>query len=146
MVAASYVKHYNFPLDLLNGEHDFTNGTYKMAATNTLPDVAADFTFDDITEISSGNGYPAGGITLTISDVSQTSGTAKATITDDTIDASGGSIGPFRYLVLYREVTESPGVTNPIVGHYDYGSAKTISNGESFPIDFSDVNGALTIA
>ena len=55
----------------------------------------------DLTEISAGNGYTAGGIAATVA-VVQPGGTYKLVLDDVIITASGGSIGPFRYFVLIR--------------------------------------------
>lgn len=53
---------------------------------------------------------------------------------DVTITASGGSVGPFRYVVLYNDTPSSP--LDPLIGWWDYGAAITLSDGESFETDF----------
>jgi hypothetical protein len=54
--------------------------------------------------------------------------------TDIVITATGGSVGPFRYVVLYNDTQTSP--VDPLMGNWDYGSALTLASGESFTIDF----------
>jgi len=56
--------------------------------------------------------------------------------------ASGGSIGPFRYVVLYNDTQTSP--ADPLIAWWDYGSAVTLADGESFVVDFAA--SVLTIA
>ncbi|MGA0806708.1 MAG: hypothetical protein ACO3PV_09385, partial [Pseudohongiellaceae bacterium] len=71
--------------------------------TNTAP-AATNAVKTDITEISAGNGYTAGGSTAAVTSSAQTSGTYKLVLGDPaTWTASGGSIGPFQYAVLYND-------------------------------------------
>jgi hypothetical protein len=48
--------------------------------------------------------------------------------------AAGGTIGPFRYAVLYNDTPTSP--ADPLVGWWDYASNLTLQIGESFKVDF----------
>ena len=52
-------------------------------------------------------------------------------------------MGPFRYVVLYNDTPIPP--ADPLIGWYDYGSDLTLLSGETFTIDFDNVNGALTL-
>lgn len=71
---------------------------------------------------------------------STSSGTAKATGTDVVFTATG-SMGPFRYVVLYNDTSAA----DSLVGWWDYGSALTLASGETFTVDFDASNGILTI-
>lgn len=132
---ASYVKYQQFAEDLGNKVHDLfgTNDTLKIALTNTAPNVATHAVFADITEIAAGNGYTAGGAD-TQNDGTETTGTLTVTGVDVVWTASGGSIGPFRYVVLYNDTPTSP--ADPLIAYWDYGSAVTLLTGETFTVDF----------
>lgn len=139
---AAYNKFSQFVEDLAHKVHNLGSDTLKVALTNTAPN-ATDETFSQITEISAGNGYSAGGTQATISSSAHTTGTYKLTLADVTFTASGGSIGPFRYVVLYNDTPTSP--ADPLIGYYDYGTNITITTGNSFTVDFDASNGALTV-
>ena len=114
---------------------------WKVALTNRAPVVATDATLTDATEISAGNGYTAGGNAATTTSSTQTSGTYKLILASpSTWTASGGSIGPFRYAVLYDSTT------NNLIGYWDYGSAVTLGVGESFTVSLDGTNGVFTVA
>lgn len=136
---ASFNKFNIFTYDVLAKKHDFTADTFKVALSNTAPS-AANSTLSDITQISGGNGYTTGG-TATSMSLSTSSGTAKATGTDVVFTASGGTIGPVRYAVLYNDTAAS----DPLVGWWDYGSSVTLAASETLTVDFDAANGVLTI-
>ena len=131
---ASFVKYQNFVEDLGNKVHDLvgTNDTLKIALTNTAPNTATHAVLADITEISAGNGYTAGG-TDTQNDGTESGGTLTVTGVDVVFTASG-AVGPFRYAVLYNDTPVSP--ANPLIGYWDYGSSVTLASGETFTVDF----------
>jgi len=140
---ATYNKFNQFVEDLAKGKHNLNSDTIKIMLTNTAPS-AANAVLADLTEISAGNGYTAGGTTATFTSGVQTSGTYKLILGDVTFTASGGSIGPFRYAVLYNSTPTSP--LKPLIGYWDYGTAVTITSGNSFLVDLDQVNGVLTNA
>lgn len=130
---ATFNKFNQFAEDLGLEVHNLNTDTLRVYLTNAAPDAAADLVKADLAEIAGGNGYVAGG--ADISGVwSETGGTGTLTGTDVTWTASGGSIGPFRYVVLYNDTPTSP--ADPLIGWWDYGSAVTVNDGESFTVDF----------
>jgi hypothetical protein len=132
---AAYVKYESAIENIANKIIDFfgTSDTYKVALTNTAPNVATHTVRADITELSTANGYPSGGED-TANDSTRSSGTITETATDVVWTASGGSIGPFRYVVRYDDTPTSP--ADPLLNYWDYGSAVTLSTGETFTVDF----------
>lgn len=139
---ATYNKFLQFTKDLIDGHQLLATDTYKVMLTNSAP-VNTNTIKGNLTDISAGNGYSAGGTASTITN-STSSGTAKATATDVVFTASGGTIGPFRYAVLYNDTQTSP--AKPLVAWFDYGSSITLADGETFTVDFDGTNGVLTIA
>lgn len=116
--------------------HNWGSHTLKVALTNSAPS-ASNTVLADITQISASGGYTAGaggGYALDSLSYTESSGTATLTATDETIVASGGSVGPFRYAVIYNDSTTSP--TDALIGWLDYGSSLTLADGESLLIDF----------
>ena len=139
---ASYNKFLQFTKDLVDGVHDFDAHTFKVALTNSAP-VNTNTVLANITQISAGNGYTTGG-TATSMSTSTSSGTAKVTGTDVVFTASGGSVGPFRYAVLYNDTPTSP--ADPLMAWWDYGSSVTLADTETFTVDFDATNGIATFA
>lgn len=140
---ATFNKINSFVEDLAEKVHNLGSDTLKVMLTNSAP-VATNTVKANLTEISAGNGYTAGGTAPTISSSAQSSGTYKLVLADVVFTASGGSIGPFRYVVLYNDTPTSP--ADPLIGWYDYGSSVTIADGETFTVDFDGTNGVLTLA
>lgn len=101
-----------------------------MALTNTAPN-ASDATRSQLTEISYTN---LSSRNLTTSSSSQTGGTYSLVLSDLVLTASGGSVGPFRYVVIYNDTPTSP--ADPLIAYYDYGSSITLADGETLTIDF----------
>lgn len=144
MPTSSLTKFHDFVEQLGKGVHNFSSHTFKAALTNTAPTASSNTGLADITQVSSTGGYSAGGYTLDSVTWSETSGTAKLTIADEVITASGGAVGPFRYVVIYNDSATSP--ADALIGYYDYGSSITLADGESLTIDFDGSSGVLTIS
>lgn len=123
---------------LAKGVHIWSSHTFKEMLTNTAP-VNTNTIAANLTDISAGNGYSAGGMTLDSVTLSEASGTAKVVITDEVLTASGGSIGPFRYPAIYNDTATSP--ADALVCFYDCGSSITLASGETFTTDFDATNG-----
>lgn len=139
---AAFNKFNSFVEALAEKKHDLGADTLKVMLTNTAP-VATNAVKADLTEISAGNGYTAGGNTASVTSSAQTLGTYKLVLGDPaTWTASGGSIGPFRYAVLYNDTAAS----DELIGWWDYGSSITLASGESFAVDFDPTTGVLTLA
>lgn len=135
---ATYVKFQPFVEHLAEKVHNLGSDTLTVALTNTAPN-ATDATLSQITEISYTN---CSSRALTTSASSQSSGTYKLVITDLVLTASGGTVGPFRYVVIYNDTAAS----DQLIAYFDYGSSITLAAGETFTIDFDATNGLLQIA
>lgn len=134
---ATFTKVFQFVEDLAKGVHNLSTGSMKVALTNTAPTTAS-AVLADITEISYTN---CSSRAVTVTSCEQTSGTANLILVDLVLTASGGSVGPFRYVVLYNDTPTSP--ADPIIGFVDYGSSITLASGETLTIDWA--TNALTI-
>lgn len=139
---AAYVKFESFVEKQLISGIDWDADTFKVALSNTAPNAATNDFFDDITEISAGNGYTAGGTATTISH-SRSGGTSKISGTDVVFTATG-AVGPFRYVILYKST--GTGSTSPLVAYWDYGSSISLANGETFTVDFDATNGIFQLS
>lgn len=139
---ASAVKFEKFSEDLAEGVHNLDTGTIKNMLTNGAPNAATHGVKADLTDISAGNGYTAGGAD-TQNATSRSGGTTTVTAVDIVVTASGGSIGPFRYVVAYNDTPTSP--ADPLIEYWDYGSSITLLDGETFTEDFG-ASGLMTIA
>ena len=139
---ATFNKFNCFVQDVANKQHDMKTGTsdvYKVYLTNTLP-VATNTVYNTPADLSTSNGYTAGGTTIGTITGSQTSGTFSfAGGTNPAWTATGGSIGPFQYAVLYN----SSNASKPLIGWADYGSAVTLLSGNTFTVTLN--NPVLTI-
>ena len=126
------VKFQDFVEQLGLEGHNLNTDTLKVALTNTLP-VNTQTAFDPVTNHAapaSANGYTAGGVDV-VNTWSETAGTATLAGSDVTFTASGGTIGPFRYVVLYNDTN----ATDALCMYYDHGSVVTLADGESFVFD-----------
>jgi hypothetical protein len=138
---ASFNKFNCFVADVANKVHNLGADTLKVLLTNSAPS-ATNTQKSNLTEISAGNGYSAGGATVTITASSQSGGTYKLVGNDVVITASGGSIGPFRYAVLYNDTSAN----DSLIGWWDYGSSATLNDTDTLTVDFDGTNGILQFA
>ena len=141
---SAYNKFNQFVQDLANGAHNFSSNTFNVCLTNVAP-VATNTVYANITDLTTGSGYTAGGQAVTYVSSSQTSGVEKyiASLANPTW-TSTGTIGPFRYAVLYNFTQSSP--VKPLIGWWDYGSAITLANTNTFTVSLDAVNGVFQIS
>lgn len=130
---AAAVKFQKFVRDLGLGVHNLDTGALKVYLSNAAPNAATHTVKADIADLSTANGYTAGGADIT-GVYAESGGTGTLTATDVTFTASGGTIGPFRYAILYNDTPTSP--ADPLIQYWDYGSSITLADGETFTVDF----------
>lgn len=136
---AAYNKFNQFAKDVIDAKHNFGTHTFKVMLTNAAP-VATNTAISDITDIAAGNGYTAGGSASAITD-STLAGVAKVVGTNVVFTAAGGSIGPFRYAVLYNATAAG----GPLIAWWDYGANLTLADTETLTVVFDAVNGIFTL-
>jgi hypothetical protein len=139
---AAFQKFNSFVEALAEQKHDLGGDTLRILLCNTLP-LNSHSIKTDLTEISAGNGYVAGGNIATVTSSAQSGGVYKLVLADpSTWTASGGAMASFRYAVLYND----DATNDELIGYWDYGSTVTLAEGDSFTVDFDPANGVLTIA
>lgn len=138
----AFNKFNQFTEDIAKGVHNLATGVLKVVLTNTTP-VNTNTVLANITQITAANGYTAGGTTATTTSCVQTSGVLKLILADVVFTASGGNVGPFQWAVLYNDTPTSP--ADPLIGWWNYGSAVTLADTETFTVDFDASAGVLTI-
>lgn len=136
---ASFVKFHCFVENLAEKVHNLGADALTFALTNTAPTVSTNTVLTDITEVSYTN-LSSRAASITTS--AQSSGTYTLLLGDLTLTSSGGSTGPFRYVVLYNDTPTSP--ADPLIAYWDYGSSITLNDTETLLIDFT--TSTLTIA
>jgi len=130
---ATYNKFNAFEEAKAHKKHNLSSDQLVVFLTNTAP-LASNSVLTDITEISYTN-LSSRNITTTSS--GQTGGVYKLALTDITLTASGGSVGPFRYVGVYNDTATN----DELICYADYGSSITLADGESLDVDFDDANG-----
>jgi hypothetical protein len=140
---AAFQKFHSFVEALAEKKHDLGADTLKVYLSNDTPSASADAVKADLAEITVGvDGYTAGGNTCSITTSAQTSGTYKLVLGDPATWTSTGTLGPFRYAVLYNDTAAN----DELIGYWDYGVSITLANGETFVVDFDPTTGVLTLA
>lgn len=129
---ADFNKFNVFSEHLAEKVHDLDGDTLAVYLSNTTPSASLDSVKADLAEITTENGYT--GPEDIQNGTSRTDGVTSVTGVDVVITASGGTVGPFRYVVLMNDTPSSP--EDPLIGWWDYGSSITLQDGEDFTIDF----------
>jgi hypothetical protein len=131
---ATFNKFQDFVEQLMKGVHHLhaAGDMVKVFLTNEQP-LAADTVKADMVEITAQFGYPAGGTDIQ-NDVSEAAGVASMTGVDVVFTAAGGAFGPFRFVPVYNDTATAP--ADALIGWWDYGSAISCNDGETFTVDF----------
>jgi hypothetical protein len=137
---ATFNKFNSFTEAVAEKVHNLGSDTLSLfLCSSANAPVAGNTVLANITQISYTN---LSSRTLTVSSSSQTSGTYKLVIADKTLTASGGSVATFRYVGIYNDTATN----DELICWYDNGSDVTLTDGQSFVIDFDGTNGLLTLA
>jgi hypothetical protein len=132
---AAFSKFNCFVGDVAHKLHDMLTGTtdvYKVYLTNTLP-VASNTVYNTPADLATANGYTATGATIGTITGAQASGVMSfAGGTNPAWTASGGSIGPFEWAVLYNSTS------GKLIGWWDYGGSFTLTVGNTFTVSLNN--------
>lgn len=136
---AAFVK-YNSAVDVIGAS--LATDTWKMALTNTAPNVATHAVLLDITDLTTVGGYTAAGNSCAVTSWTNTAGTKKLILASPTTWTASGAGFTFRYAVLYN-VTQ-----NKLLQYADYGAAVVMNgtNADTFAITLDATNGVFTVA
>lgn len=134
---ATFTKFQPFVENLAEKVFNLGSDQLVVALTNSAPTNTWG-TLSQVTEISYTN---CSSRNVTTSASAQSGGTYKLTLTDLVLTASGGTVGPFRYVILYDDTAAS----DQLIAYWDYGSSITLASGETFTIDFDSSNGVLQL-
>lgn len=139
---ATYNKFRCFVEDVAEKKHNLGSDQLKIALTAAAnAPVNTNTVLANLTEITYTNLSGATPRNITTASSAQTAGVYKLTLTDLVLTASGGTVGPFRYVVIYNDTATN----DELIAWYDYGSDITLADGETFTINFDDTNGFLQI-
>jgi len=120
-----------FHLDLGLGKHNLSTGTLKWMLVTTVPDPEADAVKADLTEITSGNGYTAGGITWTGKTWTRSSAISKLAGDDVLFTASGGNFNSAAVAaVLYNDSATN----DELIAYLLFPFGVVVQSGSTFPL------------
>lgn len=125
---AAFNKFNSFVEALAEKVHNLGSDTLMVALTNVAP-VAGNTVRANLTEIAYTN---LSSRVLSVTGSAQTGGTYALALADLLLTASGGSVGPFRYAVIYNDTATN----DELIGWYDYGASITLLDGETLLLDF----------
>jgi hypothetical protein len=134
---AAATKFQIFVENVAEKVHNLAADALKIMLALTAP-VATNNVKADLTEIAAGNGYTAGGTTITITTSAHTTGTYTLAGNQIVFTGAGGAIANFRYAVLYNDTPTSP--ADPLIMFWDYGATVTLNDTETFTVKFNNAN------
>lgn len=141
MSTAPFNKFQAFVANLANGAFSMNADPLYVMFTNVAPQ-PTNAIQSDITEITPSGGYASGGIQVLIASSAQVNGVySLIPVGNVVISASGGDIGPFRWIVLYDQSAPA----GALIGWYDFGQSVLVENGLTFTMEFNLINGIIQI-
>ncbi|ACF01837.1 hypothetical protein Rpal_3335 [Rhodopseudomonas palustris TIE-1] len=131
-MAVTFDTTYKLLGHLGGGRVNLESDTFKAVLSNTALDLSTIDALSEVTQIATGNGYTTGGVTLTSVVWTQPNNDGKWRFSSAQFGwiASGGAIGPFRYIGIYSDTSTG----DKLVGRFDFGSTLTVPDGSAFNI------------
>lgn len=120
-------KFFCLATDRDTGKHHLVDHDFAIMLTNTQPDYNWQ-TVADVPEIVVGNGYPKGGQSIIGKEHSSATGISKLKGKPVVFKAAGGSIGPFRWAILYNRTTGA------LISFMDAGGEDTVAPGSTLTV------------
>lgn len=124
MPTASYTK-CNAGIEMILEGGNVGADAWKVALTNASAVAKTSFVAGT-DDLATGNGYTAGGNSVSVETASQSAGTYTFAVSDPAAWTATGAVGPFQYAVLWDTTTGVP------LAQWDYGSTVNLANGDSF--------------
>lgn len=142
---ATYNKFQSFVEAMAHKEHDLETDTLQVALCNAAnAPVNTNSVLTDLTEIANYTNLSSQVVTTDSS--GQSTGTYDLVLDDLVLTASGGSVLPFRYVVLFNQTSTN----DLLICWFDYLSDLTLTDGASLTVDFESDGGTtgslLTLA
>ena len=133
---AAYVKIADW-VEYESKDVDIASDQFAVALTNTAPGAEGtpptgdgDGVIANITQVNYAN---CSSRNLTTASHAQAGGTLTLDMNNLTLTASGGTVGPFRYVYVFDDTVAG----DPLVGYFDYGSSITLADGETLDININ---------
>lgn len=148
-MSASITIYNKFLEYMADGTIDLDGDTFKVALVSSTytPSASTHTVYADITnELSTANGYTAGGATLGTVTWTESGGTVTFDAADASWTASGGSITA-RYAVIYDDTPSTP-VAKPLVAYVLLDTTPadvTATDGNTFTLSWN-ASGIFTLA
>jgi hypothetical protein len=139
-MAAPYNKFNSFVEALAKKVHNLGADQLMVALTpNATPPVAGNTQLSNLAEIPYTN---LSSRVLNIVSALQTAGILKVIVNDLVLTASGGPVATFRWVAIYNNSAPN----KELICYFDYGQDVTLNAGETFTLDFDNINGLLQLA
>lgn len=127
----TFNKFDQFSDDLMGGVHNLGSDALTLMLSDTLPD-RTNTVIANITEIAAGHGYTAGGYILGGVTLTDVTGTTTMTASTVPVSAVGGSIGPFKYFVLYNNTAAN----GPLICWWTSPNEITVADTTTYVFNF----------
>lgn len=133
----TFTKFYSFVEAVHEKVHNLGSDTLRVILTSDAPSLSWTQLSNVTGQLSTANGYTQNNKQVSQTSSGQSSGLYTLIVSDPSWTASGGSIGPFRYSVIYNDSATN----DELIGYIDWGYLITVASGQTFTIDFDQVSG-----